>query len=106
MLEADFQKQIVNLAHLYGWKVQHSRPAMLPGGGWATHGIDSGFPDLVLAHPEKGVIIAELKSQKGRVSESQMEWILALRSELRVHLWRPSDFDSIIETLKKGTPKK
>lgn len=105
MLEADFQKQVVEIAHYYGWIVHHSRPAMLPGGKWATHGIDSGFPDLVLAHKERGVIFAELKSEKGRVSESQMTWLEALRPNAKVHLWRPSQLSEVIKTLK-GTPKK
>jgi len=105
MLEADFQKQVVELAHLFGWKVHHTRPAILPGGKWATHGIDPGFPDLVMAHPAHGVIIAELKSQKGRISEAQLEWAIALRKSVKVRLWRPSDLADIIQLLK-GTPNK
>lgn len=105
MLEADFQKQVVELAHLFGWKVHHTRPAILPGGKWATHGIDAGFPDLVMAHPAHGIIIAELKSQKGRISEAQLEWAIALRESVRVRFWRPSDLADIIQLLK-GTPNK
>ena len=105
MLEADFQKQVVELAHLFGWKVHHTRPAILPGGKWATHGIDPGFPDLVMAHPAHGMIIAELKSQKGRISEAQLEWAIALRESVRVRFWRPSDLADIIQLLK-GTPNK
>lgn len=105
MLEADFQKQVVELAHLFGWKVHHTRPAILPGGKWATHGIDPGFPDLVMAHPSHGIIIAELKSQKGRISEAQLEWAIALRESVKVRFWRPSDLADIIQLLK-GTPNK
>jgi len=107
MTEAEFQKQVVDLAHLYGWQVHHTRPAVLPGGKWATHGIDPGFPDLVIAHPDKGVIIAELKSEKGRISENQMAWAIALgsRPPLKVRFWRPSDLGGIIYLLREGTPK-
>jgi len=104
MLEADFQKIVVELAHRFGWKVHHSRPAMLPKGGWATHGIDPGFPDLVMAHRERGIIIAELKSEKGRISEEQLAWAIAMNSHpnIRVHFWRPSQLHEIIDKLRKG----
>lgn len=52
-------------------------------GGWAcyhTHdsrGSEPGFPDLILVR-EGRMIAAELKGDKGRVSEEQTAWIAAL----------------------------
>ena len=99
MTEAAFLRQVVDLAHLTGWLVHHCRPARTAK-GWATpiQG-DAGFPDLVLAK-EGRVIFAELKREKAKPSEAQMEWIEALGELARV--WYPSMWDSIVELLAKG----
>ena len=84
-------------------------------GKWSTpiQG-DAGFPDLVLAHPQKGVIFAELKSEKGKPTEAQMEWLEVLSNAtygcptksdhwlVRVCVWRPSDMDEIEARLRLG----
>lgn len=94
--EAAFQSQVVQLAQTFGWLVQHTRPAK-QGDRWLTpiQG-DAGFPDLVLAHPVRGIIFAELKSATGALSEAQYLWGHTLREgggEWRI--WRPSDLDAI-----------
>ncbi len=102
--ERQFQDKVIAMAIMYGWKVQHSRPAMLPGGGWATH-IQGhvGFPDLVLANRHRGVIYAELKSERGKVSPSQADWLETLTAASAVSsetfLWRPNDFQFIVKRL-------
>ena len=102
--ERQFQDKVIAMAIMYGWKVQHSRPAMLPGGGWATH-IQGhvGFPDLVLANRDRGVIYAELKSERGKLSPSQADWLETLTAASAVSsetfLWRPNDFQFIVKRL-------
>ena len=61
--ERQFQAAVIELAKWQGWKVFHPLPAQNDRGQWrtATQG-DIGFPDLVLVHPERGVIFAELKT--------------------------------------------
>lgn len=60
-----------------------------------------GFPDLVIAGP-MGTIFVELKSQAGKVTEEQKEWLAVLsRSQDHVYVWRPEDWDYIEQTLKK-----
>lgn len=96
MTEAAFQNQVIQLARMYGWLVQHSRPAQLPSGKWATpiQGY-AGFPDLVLAHP-RGVIFAELKSATGRIRPEQERWLETLMSAgAEVYVWRPEDLPLI-----------
>ncbi len=101
MTEAEFQRQVVQLAKMGGWLVMHTRPAINKSGKWSTpiqgH---RGFPDLCMTHATRGTIFAELKAEKGRVSEEQKAWIDALKeSGEEVHLWRPSQIDEIVERL-------
>ena len=56
----------------------------------------AGFPDLVLIRPPR-VIFAEMKSEKGRVTEPQREWLadLAACSGVESYNWRPSHWFDI-----------
>ena len=57
--ERQFQAAIIELAKWNGWKVFHPLPAQNARGAWRTaQAGDIGFPDLVLVHPERGVIFA------------------------------------------------
>ena len=53
----------------------------------------------------KRLIFAELKREKGKVSESQKIVLSELGQlvQCEVYVWRPSDWDSIIEIMK-GKP--
>ena len=95
--EAMFQVQVIEYAKLRGWRVAHFRPAMNRRGVWATpiQG-DPGFPDLVMAR-DGAVIVAELKSEKGKETAMQASWRQALVGS---YLWRPSDWDEIEDLLR------
>ena len=66
---------------------------------------EPGFPDLVLARDR--LIVAELKSEKGRLTEEQRAWITTLENiakhspgNMEVFVWRPLDWVSgYIETV-------
>jgi hypothetical protein len=77
--EKEFQNKVVALAIMYGWRVTHFRASQV-GGKWMTaiqgH---SGFPDLVLAHENKGLVFAELKTDKGRLDPAQITWLTNTR---------------------------
>lgn len=100
--EKDFQQQVVALAILHGWMVHHVRPGMSSKGAWMTQVQGHpGFPDLVLMHPERGVIFAELKTVKGRLSENQVEWCRGLDAAgAETYVWRPTDLPFITRRLK------
>lgn len=94
--EAAFQSVVLELAMLRGWRCFHPRPARTAN-GWATaltgH---AGFPDLVLAR--RGVVIvAELKSARGRMGPGQAEWLAELGAVGRC--WRPVDWPEIRQEL-------
>ena len=110
--EKEFQAAVIEYAHLNGWLVHHGRAAQVREGKWVTpiQG-DAGFPDLVMAR--NGLIVfAELKSEKGRISEGQDRWAQGLDTDRqpgggvsaahRYFLWRPADWDEIETTLKRS----
>jgi hypothetical protein len=103
ILEADFQKTVITLAKLHGWRVMHTQPAQIRPGRWITPNTgDQGFPDLVMVHPARGCIYVELKAPKGVVSNTQWEWINALEDAgCEVHVWRPKDLEKISDRLAR-----
>ena len=90
MTEAELQAAVIDLAHVYGWKVAHFRPA-LTAKGWRTPvGADGvGFPDLVLAKMGR-VLFVELKGTKGRLSAAQLDWMGQLDEHMEV--WTPNNW--------------
>jgi hypothetical protein len=96
LTEAQFQQRIMHLARLTGWHCVHYRPAW-QSGKWRTPMTgDSGAPDLILARSGV-VILAELKTDQGRLTDPQRAWLAALGPHGRV--WRPRDWPSIAAEL-------
>lgn len=93
--EDDFLTMVIDRARARGWMVYHPRPAR-SSKGWRTpgQGTPVGFPDLVLARDGE-VLIRELKSETGRVTDAQQSWLDACGGEV----WRPSDWPRIVELL-------
>ncbi len=104
--EAEFQQQVLDLAKLRGWLRAHFRPGRTKS-GWRTavSGDGAGFPDLVLVRPPR-LVFAELKRNGGKVSHDQLVWLTELgrcqvpNGTVETHLWRPSDWDSIVRVLE------
>ncbi len=104
MLEIEFEQALVDLAHTFGWHVAGFRPARTSK-GWRTpvKYDGKGFPDLTLAHPEHGVVFAELKADRGRLSPEQAVWHAVLKAAgARVFIWYPSDANEIAALLSGG----
>lgn len=94
--EDDLQDLIAHYAQWCGWLVHHQRPARTNNGWRTTVQYDGkGFPDLVMARHGR-VVLAEIKTETGRVSPHQKRWIAASGA----HLWRPSDWPQIQEILR------
>ena len=101
MNEATFQRQVINMAQLFGWKVSHFRPAMTSK-GWRTpvSADGQGWPDLVLVRER--VLFRELKTDKGKATRHQLAWIEALDAAGQdAAVWRPRDWDSIEAELRR-----
>ena len=106
--EAAFQAVVVEIARLAGWRVAHFRAARTEK-GWRTPvaADGAGWPDLVLVRPPR-IVFAELKSERGKLSARQADWIGALRllPAAEVYVWRPDDWDELVETLTGSRPRK
>lgn len=103
--EREFERAVVELAHLYGFKVAHFRPART-GSGWRTAvSYDgAGFPDLVLVHPIRGLHwYRELKVGNNKLDDNQASWQCWLISAgANYDTWRPRDWDDIVAALSGG----
>lgn len=90
MTEKALQTNVQQLAKLRGWLTYHT---------YDSRRSDPGFPDLVMARGRR-LIFAELKSERGRVSPAQAEWLAELQifavycgsGTVGVYVWRPSDW--------------
>ena len=104
LTETEFQRQVTDLAELFGWQWAHFRPAQTSR-GWRTPvsgPLGSGFPDLVLARArDRRLLFAELKTDRGRVTPDQerIHETLAAAGQ-PVNVWRPADFELIAEVLR------
>lgn len=84
MNESHWQQRITDLCDLLDLKWHHETDSRRS---------KSGFPDLVIAGPG-GVMFVELKTDKGRVSKDQEEWIARLRAGgAEAHIWRPCHWE-------------
>lgn len=109
--EKQFEQQVKDLAKLFGWRYYHT---------WRSIHSPAGFPDCVMVRPPR-LIFTELKSEKGKVTEEQEDWLEILRASSRpagityqsdiihstrkyptpeVYLWRPSDIEKIFDILQ------
>ena len=76
--------------------------------GWLTYhalrsdGSEPGFPDLIMVRDGR-LIVWELKSATGRVSNAQREWIDRLRevNRIDVNIVRPDDLDEALSRLNR-----
>lgn len=96
--ETAWTGRVIDIARLHGWRVAHFRPAQT-GKGWRTPmSGDVGVPDLILAR-DGDVLLAELKTDRGRLRPEQEAWL----DELGVHgcVWRPRDHDAVLARLAR-----
>lgn len=102
LLERDFQAQVIQLAHIFGWRIAHFRPAKTSHGWRTAVGADgAGFPDLVLARDR--VVFIELKSDTGRLRDDQTAWHEALTAAgAEAYVFRPSQWDELQAVLSRA----
>lgn len=99
--EADWQRQVIDLARLYGWRVMHVRKSRGRRGGaaaWQTTTSIDGWPDLFMWKPDgsRPAMAMELKSEKGKTTPEQEEVLAEFRrSGIPADVYRPSQFDQV-----------
>jgi hypothetical protein len=90
--EHDLTTYVRDLAKVFGWRRYHT---------WLAKHSPAGFPDEVLVRPPR-LVFAELKSETGKLTPDQEEWLEELRQVpgVEVFVWRPSDMDEIERLLR------
>ena len=104
LTEAQFQKQVTDLAERLGWSWLHIERMGNDQGRWRTPTsgpLGKGWPDLVLIR-RGSLIWAELKAEGGRLTEPQTQVMALLDWVHPYYVWRPSDFNSILEVLSNA----
>ena len=89
--EKHWQDDVVEIATLFGWRCYHT---------YDSRRSHPGFPDLILCRPPR-LLAVELKSERGRITPTQQAWLNDLDqcTEIRTHVWRPSDRDQVLDEL-------
>jgi hypothetical protein len=104
----DLQRQITDLATMFGWAWLHIRPGLRANGRWyvPVEGLlGKGWPDLTLVRGGR-LVFAELKRQTDDAITPEQDFVLGLlrlldyrpEPSIEVHIWRPSDLRDPIET--------
>lgn len=83
----------MQLAKLSGWTCYHT---------YRSDKSEPGFPDLLLVRPQR-VIFAELKTDRGKLSQPQRRWLELLGGcdSVETYLWRPMMWAQIEKTLAR-----
>jgi hypothetical protein len=92
--EKVWQSQIVGLAKTLGYRVYHP---------FLSKWSEKGYPDLTLvSERQQRVVWIECKTEKGKMTEDQMEWIELLhRAGQEAYVFRPSDWDEAANILQR-----
>lgn len=92
--EAQFQGQVIDYAQLTGWLCYHP---------WTSIHSAAGFPDLTLVRGPR-LVMAELKSDAGKVTAAQWEWLRAFFDVpcVEVYVWRPRTWRLVEQVLARA----
>jgi len=90
--EKEFRQQVLDLMKLFRWKAYFT---------WGSIHSPAGFPDICAVRLSR-ILIIELKSETGKVTEEQAAWLKAfeLTGKVEVYIWRPLDRDEIERVLR------
>jgi hypothetical protein len=98
MTEAALQARVLAHARALGWLAYHTHDSRRS---------QPGFPDLVLVSERRArVLYRELKTERGRLSGPQSEWLRVLRvAGADAAVWRPMDLmtDRVLHDLMTDT---
>lgn len=106
--EKQFSSPVEDLLNRFGWHWCHFRPARTEKGWRTALSGHQGLPDYIAVRPPR-LLIFELKSERGKVSPKQQEWLDILKQCTpildmipipEVYLFRPSQLEEIVGILR------
>ena len=106
MTEADFQRQVTDLAELLGYQWAHFRPARprRAGAPPSRDRLGKGWPDLVLIRErDHRLVVIEVKATGGRATADQKRVLDLFRAAgVETFVVWPNGFASIAEWLDEA----
>lgn len=92
--EREWQSQVIRAARSLDWTVYHTHDSRRSNPGW---------PDLALVRDR--LVIAELKTDTGKLSADQERWLdLLTNAGVETYVWRPRDLDDVLAVLTRRRP--
>jgi hypothetical protein len=99
--EKQWQKQVEQMLTVLGWRFFHA-PDNRPAKNGAVQNVKAGWPDLFAVRGKRAIAI-ELKSEIGRTSPDQDEWLADLAmTGIETYVWRPRDANDAAAVLAVG----
>ena len=108
LTEADFARQVDDLAAILGYEWLHLRPARTAH-GWRTPvegSLGRGWPDRIYVRArDRRIVVVELK-RDGQKPTPEQQRVLNLLSDVLlepdqvVRVWTPAQFDEVERTLR------
>ena len=109
--EQDWQKWVIDYAHLKAWTAVHHRPARIGRTyinkkgevkeSWQTHYQGDGKGEWDLHLYRERVVVIECKTEKGTLSPEQEHWGYVYEGAGQEHYClRPSDFERVMKVLE------
>lgn len=94
MTEREWQAEVTATARTLGWRSYHTHDSRRSDAGW---------PDLALVRER--LVMAELKTDTGRLSAAQERWLeLLTRAGIETYVWRPKDREEVLTVLSRQRP--
>ena len=95
--EERFQREVMEIGKMRGWKRAHFRAARTKDGyRTPVQGDGKGFPDNVFLRNNR-IVVAELKVKPNKPTNEQHKWLAAFAAAgAEVYVWYPEDIDKII----------
>lgn len=96
--ERELREQVRDLCKVFGWRFYFT---------WTSIHSPRGMPDLILCRPPR-LIFAELKSDKGKITSHQQEWLDLLGEcggNVECYIVRPSDIEKFVGILRGDASK-
>jgi len=100
--EKELLGTVLELCEAHGWRVFHVFDTFP-----AARVSSKGFPDLTMVK-NRCLLFVELKSEKGKLSQDQMAWMVELGNaamgiDPHYYIWRPTELlDGTIERILEG----
>ncbi len=102
MTERQYQSWIELRARERGWALQFHVLRSQVQGRWVTNTSSVGVPDLWLLHPGGAFLVLEVKSEKGKPTPEQKQWVASLQGAgVAAYVVRPSDAKAVLAKLDR-----